>query len=95
LGSGDRGNLYRALTAVQLGAGSLSTILGGVRELVQSHLYPICRAGILLQHYGAAAEDRRPHHLPLRTAEKLSVLPKSFSANVRQAVAPTADQLLH
>ena len=32
-------NLYPVLTVMQLGAGSPSTILGGVRELVSSHMY--------------------------------------------------------
>jgi paraquat-inducible protein A len=34
-------NLFPVLTVMQLGAGSPSTILGGVRELVQSHMYPL------------------------------------------------------
>jgi paraquat-inducible protein A len=34
-------NLYPVLTVVQLGAGSPSTILGGVRELIISRMYPL------------------------------------------------------
>jgi paraquat-inducible protein A len=34
-------NLYPVLTVMQLGAGAPSTILGGVRELVQSGMYPL------------------------------------------------------
>ena len=34
-------NYYPVLTVMQLGAGSPSTILGGVVELVQSHMYPL------------------------------------------------------
>ncbi len=34
-------NLYPVLTVVQLGAGSPSTILGGVRELITSRMYPL------------------------------------------------------
>jgi paraquat-inducible protein A len=34
-------NIYPVLTVVQLGAGSPSTILGGVRELVESGMYPL------------------------------------------------------
>jgi paraquat-inducible protein A len=34
-------NLFPVLTVMQLGAGSPSTILGGVRELVQTHMYPL------------------------------------------------------
>ncbi|MEA2774012.1 MAG: paraquat-inducible protein [Acetobacteraceae bacterium] len=34
-------NLYPVLTVVQLGAGQPSTILGGVRELIQSRMYPL------------------------------------------------------
>ena len=49
LGAGDRraravqvpANLYPVLTVMQLGAGSPSTILGGVEELLASGLYPL------------------------------------------------------
>ncbi len=34
-------NLYPVLTVMQLGAGSPSTILGGVRELISSRMYPL------------------------------------------------------
>ena len=34
-------NLYPVLTVVQLGAGSPSTIMGGVRELIESRMYPL------------------------------------------------------
>ena len=34
-------NYYPVLTVVQLGAGAPSTIMGGVRELVASHRYPL------------------------------------------------------
>ena len=34
-------NLYPVLTVVQLGAGEPSTILGGVRELISSRMYPL------------------------------------------------------
>jgi paraquat-inducible protein A len=34
-------NLYPVLTVVQLGAGQPSTILGGVRELISSGMYPL------------------------------------------------------
>lgn len=34
-------NVYPVLTVVQLGAGSPSTILGGVRELIASRMYPL------------------------------------------------------
>jgi paraquat-inducible protein A len=34
-------NLYPVLTVMQLGAGQPSTILGGVRELIQSRMYPL------------------------------------------------------
>jgi paraquat-inducible protein A len=34
-------NLYPVLTVVQLGAGAPSTILGGVSELLESHMYPL------------------------------------------------------
>jgi paraquat-inducible protein A len=34
-------NLYPVLTVMQLGAGTPSTILGGVRELLESHMYPL------------------------------------------------------
>ena len=34
-------NLYPVLTVVQLGAGSPSTILGGVQELIASEMYPL------------------------------------------------------
>ena len=34
-------NLYPVLTVVQLGAGAPSTILGGVRELISSRMYPL------------------------------------------------------
>ncbi len=34
-------NVYPVLTVVQLGAGAPSTILGGVRELISSHMYPL------------------------------------------------------
>jgi paraquat-inducible protein A len=34
-------NLYPVLTVMQLGAGTPSTILGGVRELVESRMYPL------------------------------------------------------
>ncbi len=34
-------NLYPVLTVMQLGAGAPSTILGGVRELVESRMYPL------------------------------------------------------
>jgi len=34
-------NLYPVLTVMQLGAGTPSTILGGVRELISSRLYPL------------------------------------------------------
>jgi paraquat-inducible protein A len=34
-------NLYPVLTVMQLGAGSPSTILGGVEELVKSRMYPL------------------------------------------------------
>jgi paraquat-inducible protein A len=34
-------NFYPVLTVMQLGAGSPSTILGGVRELIQSGMYPL------------------------------------------------------
>jgi paraquat-inducible protein A len=34
-------NYYPVLTVIQLGAGSPSTILGGVRELLDSRLYPL------------------------------------------------------
>lgn len=34
-------NYYPVLTVVQLGAGAPSTILGGVEELIQSHMYPL------------------------------------------------------
>jgi paraquat-inducible protein A len=34
-------NVYPVLTVMQLGAGQPSTILGGVRELVQSRMYPL------------------------------------------------------
>jgi paraquat-inducible protein A len=34
-------NYYPVLTVMQLGAGTPSTILGGVRELVESHMYPL------------------------------------------------------
>ena len=34
-------NLYPVLTVMQLGAGTPSTILGGVRELISSGLYPL------------------------------------------------------
>jgi paraquat-inducible protein A len=34
-------NYYPVLTVMQLGAGSPSTILGGVRELVSSRMYPL------------------------------------------------------
>jgi paraquat-inducible protein A len=34
-------NLYPVLTVMQLGSGEPSTILGGVRELVQSGMYPL------------------------------------------------------
>jgi paraquat-inducible protein A len=34
-------NLYPVLTVMQLGAGQPSTILGGVRELISSRLYPL------------------------------------------------------
>ena len=34
-------NIYPVLTVVQLGAGEPSTILGGVRELISSRMYPL------------------------------------------------------
>jgi paraquat-inducible protein A len=34
-------NLYPVLTVMQLGAGEPSTILGGVRELIQTRMYPL------------------------------------------------------
>jgi paraquat-inducible protein A len=34
-------NLYPVLTVMQLGAGEPSTILGGVRELISSRMYPL------------------------------------------------------
>jgi paraquat-inducible protein A len=34
-------NLYPVLTVMQLGAGQPSTILGGVRELISSRMYPL------------------------------------------------------
>jgi paraquat-inducible protein A len=34
-------NVYPVLTVMQLGAGAPSTILGGVRELIQSRMYPL------------------------------------------------------
>jgi len=34
-------NVYPVLTVMQLGAGEPSTILGGVRELIQSRMYPL------------------------------------------------------
>ena len=34
-------NYYPVLTVVQLGAGTPSTIVGGVRELLSSHMYPL------------------------------------------------------
>jgi paraquat-inducible protein A len=34
-------NIYPVLTVVQLGAGAPSTILGGVRELISSRMYPL------------------------------------------------------
>jgi paraquat-inducible protein A len=34
-------NLYPVLTVMQLGAGAPSTILGGVRELIQTGMYPL------------------------------------------------------
>jgi paraquat-inducible protein A len=34
-------NYYPVLTVVQLGAGAPSTIIGGVRELISSHMYPL------------------------------------------------------
>jgi paraquat-inducible protein A len=34
-------NLYPVLTVMQLGAGQPSTILGGVRELIASEMYPL------------------------------------------------------
>ena len=34
-------NLYPVLTVMQLGAGAPSTILGGVRELISSRMYPL------------------------------------------------------
>jgi paraquat-inducible protein A len=34
-------NLYPVLTVMQLGAGTPSTILGGVRELISSRMYPL------------------------------------------------------
>jgi paraquat-inducible protein A len=34
-------NVYPVLTVVQLGAGAPSTILGGVSELLESHMYPL------------------------------------------------------
>lgn len=52
-------NLYPVLTLVQLGAGSPSTILGGVGELVASPL-PARRAGVFRQHRRANAKGRRP-----------------------------------
>ena len=34
-------NLYPVLTVMQLGAGQPSTILGGVRELIETRMYPL------------------------------------------------------
>jgi paraquat-inducible protein A len=34
-------NLYPVLTVMQLGAGEPSTIIGGVRELIQTRMYPL------------------------------------------------------
>ncbi len=34
-------NVYPVLTVIQLGAGSPSTIMGGVEELLDSHMYPL------------------------------------------------------
>jgi paraquat-inducible protein A len=36
-----RPNVYPVLTVVQLGAGAPSTIMGGVRELIVSQMYPL------------------------------------------------------